>query len=140
MLVSPHNHSLPYLFFPAIRSGTENQPAKKARGDGTGTDGTGGGRDHLAYGCLLRNELLGAEIDELRGPPNGCAEGNRAALGAVQLASAAKAALAYSPPVFRFRAPGHNAEVRGRLFEGPFFPVPAKASDHYLTHNAIQKL
>lgn len=65
----------------------------------------------MAYGCLLRNELLGAQIEELRGPPANCAEGNRAALGAVQLASAAKAAVAYSPPVFRFRAPPNNAEV-----------------------------
>lgn len=113
MFVTVHTLILTIIshFFTAIRSGTENQPAKKARSDGNGSDGTGGGRDHLAYGCLLRNELLGAEIDELRGPPNGCSEGNRAALGAVQLASAAKATLAYSPPVFRFRAPGHNAEV-----------------------------
>lgn len=65
----------------------------------------------MAYGCLLRNELLGAQIEELRGPPATCADGNRAALGAVQLASAAKAAVAYSPPVFRFRAPAHSAEV-----------------------------
>ncbi|XP_063830434.1 fizzy-related protein homolog [Ostrinia nubilalis] len=112
--------------FQAIRSGTENQPAKKARGDGTGTDGTGGGRDHLAYGCLLRNELLGAEIDELRGPP-GCAEGSRAALGAVQLASAAKAALAYSPPVFRFRAPGHNSEENIDPSPYSLSPISAKS-------------
>lgn len=84
----------------------------------------------MAYGCLLRNELLGAQIEELRGPPANCADGNRAALGAVQLASAAKAAVAYSPPVFRFRAPTHSAEVSfcftldfSSLGKYPLFPI-----------------
>ncbi|KAL4714626.1 hypothetical protein ACJJTC_019689 [Scirpophaga incertulas] len=113
--------------FQAIRRGTENQPTKKPRGDGTAGDGTGGGRDHLAYGCLLRNELLGAEIDELRSPLNTCAEGNRAALGAVQLASAAKAALAYSPPVFRFRAPANKSEENIDPSPYSLSPVSAKS-------------
>ncbi|XP_034841220.1 fizzy-related protein homolog [Maniola jurtina] len=112
--------------FQAIRRGTENQPAKKPRSDGS-NDGAGGGRDHLAYGCLLRNELLGAQIEELRGPPTNCAEGNRAALGAVQLASAARAALAYSPPVFRFRAPIHSAEENIDPSPYSLSPVSAKS-------------
>ncbi|XP_026324099.1 fizzy-related protein homolog [Hyposmocoma kahamanoa] len=112
--------------FQAIRRGSENQPAKKARGDGGGNE-TGGSRDHLAYGCLLRNELLGAQIEELRGPPANCADGNRAALGAVQLASAAKAAVAYSPPVFRFRAPAHSAEENIDPSPYSLSPVSAKS-------------
>ncbi|KAJ2946658.1 hypothetical protein O0L34_g12715 [Tuta absoluta] len=115
--------------FQAIRRGQENQPTKKARGDGGGSDSASGGRDHLAYGCLLRNELLGAQIEELRGPPANCADGNRAALGAVQLASAAKAALAYSPPVFRFRAPQHAEE---NIDPSPYSLSPVSAKSQKL--------
>lgn len=113
--------------FQAIRRGTENQPAKKARGDGGGTDGTGGGRDHLAYACLLRNELLGAQIEELRGPPANCSDGNRAAIGTAQHASTVKAAQAYSPPVFKFRAPTCNAEENIDPSPYSLSPVSAKS-------------
>ncbi|XP_050663853.1 fizzy-related protein homolog [Leptidea sinapis] len=112
--------------FQAIRRGTENTPTKKARSDGA-TDTNAGGRDHLAYNCLLRNELLGAQIEELRGPPTPCSEGNRAALGAVQLASATRAALAYSPPVFRFRAPVQNTEENVDPSPYSLSPVSAKS-------------
>ncbi|KAM3966872.1 fizzy and cell division cycle 20 related [Aphomia sociella] len=113
--------------FQAIRRGTENQPAKKARGDGGGSDGTGGGRDHLAYACLLRNELLGAQIEELRGPPANCSDGNRAAIGAAQLSSTTKAAQAYSPPVFKFRAPACNSEENIDPSPYSLSPVSAKS-------------
>lgn len=113
----PSGSSLTSPIFAAIRRGSENQPTKKPRSDGAADGTNGSSRDHLAYDCLLRNELLNAQIEELRGPPANCADGNRAALGAVQLASQARAALAYSPPVFRFRAPPHNAEVSGGFFD-----------------------
>ncbi|KAG7303906.1 Fizzy- protein [Plutella xylostella] len=116
--------------FQAIRRGTENQPAKKPRGDGGGGEGAGGGRDHLAYDCLLRNELLKAQIEELRGPPATCADGGRAALGAVQLASQARAALAYSPPVFRFRAPAFNSEEN--IDPSPYSLSPLSAKSQKL--------
>lgn len=89
----------------AILCGNENQPAKKPRSDGS-NDGAGGGRDHLAYDCLLRNELLDADIEELRTPPTNYADGNKSALGSLQVSPATKC-----KPVFRFRAPVHSAEV-----------------------------
>ncbi|CAF4837207.1 unnamed protein product [Pieris macdunnoughi] len=107
-LVRGNTYNIDNSSFPAIRRGTDNQPAKKPRSDGSGNENASSGRDHLAYGCLLRNELLGAQIEELRGPPAPCSDGNRAALGSVQLPGTAQA---FSPPVFRFRAQPHNAEV-----------------------------
>ncbi|XP_041973757.1 fizzy-related protein homolog [Aricia agestis] len=111
--------------FQAIRRGSENQPAKKARNDGGGNDGSGGGRDHLAYGCLLRNELLGAEIEELRGPPANC-DNNKASLGSSQSASAAMTT-AYSPSVYKFRAPVHKTEENIDPFPYSLSPVSAKS-------------
>ncbi|XP_047525798.1 fizzy-related protein homolog [Pieris napi] len=110
--------------FQAIRRGTDNQPAKKARSDGSGNENASSGRDHLAYGCLLRNELLGAQIEELRGPPAPCSDGNRAALGSVQLPGTAQA---FSPPVFRFRAQPHNAEENIDPSPYSLSPVSAKS-------------
>lgn len=94
------------LFFSAIHRGQENQPAKKARGDGGGDSGSGG-RDQHAYNCLLQNELLGARIEEVRGPSATCADGNKASLGAAQTPKSSPAYL----PVYRFNAHSQNAVV-----------------------------
>lgn len=92
--------------FTAIHRGTENQPTKKARGDGAGDNGTGA-RDQQAYNCLLQNELLGAQIEEVRGPSASCAEGNKASLGTAHTPKSLQAYL----PVYRFNAQSHNAVV-----------------------------
>lgn len=102
----------------------EVQPAKKPRPEGQTTEASGG-RDHLAYSCLLRNEILGARIDELRGPPTN-PEG-RPGLGTAQICSATKLAQAFSPPVFRFRAPGHNAEENIDPCPYSLSPISAKS-------------
>ncbi|KOB70777.1 Fizzy-related protein-like protein, partial [Operophtera brumata] len=72
-----------------INRGTENQPAKKARGD-NGDGNASGGRDQHAYSCLLQNELLGAQNEEVRGPSVTCADNK---MGATPTASAAKNSL-----------------------------------------------
>lgn len=92
-------NSIIKLYFSAIHRGTENQPTKKARGDGGGDNGSGG-RDQHAYNCLLQNELLGARIEEVRGPSATCADGNKASLGATQTPRSSPAYL----PVYRFNA------------------------------------
>ncbi|CAB3221675.1 unnamed protein product [Arctia plantaginis] len=90
--------------FQAIHRGTENQPTKKARGDGGG-DNSSGGRDQHAYNCLLQNELLGARIEEVRGPAATCADGSKASLGAAQNPRSSPAYL----PVYRFNAQSQSA-------------------------------
>ncbi|OWR42679.1 fizzy-related protein homolog [Danaus plexippus] len=107
--------------FQAILCGNENQPAKKPRSDGS-NDGAGGGRDHLAYDCLLRNELLDADIEELRTPPTNYADGNKSALGSLQVSPATKC-----KPVFRFRAPVHSAEENIDPSPYSLSPVSAKS-------------
>lgn len=86
------------VYFTALSRSTENQPAKKSRnGDG---DGSGsGGRDHLAYICLLQNELLGAQNEEVRGPSVTCVDGNKSTMSASPLVSTTRNNL----PVFRFK-------------------------------------
>ena len=95
-----------FFLFLAIHRGTENQPTKKARGDGAGDNGTGA-RDQHAYNCLLQNELLGAQIEEVRGPSASCAEGTKASLGTAQTPKSSQTYL----PVYRFNAQSHNAVV-----------------------------
>ncbi|XP_048006051.1 fizzy-related protein homolog isoform X1 [Leguminivora glycinivorella] len=83
--------------FQAKGKGAENQPPKSQRD--ANSDSPGGGRDYQVYGCLLRNELLGTQIEELRGPPANRTEGNRTALRPV------KDLKGYMPPVYSFSSP-----------------------------------
>ncbi|XP_004928647.1 fizzy-related protein homolog [Bombyx mandarina] len=109
--------------FQALRRGTENQPAKKARNDGGGSDGASGGRDQLAYSCLLQNELLGAQIEEVRNPSATCPDGNKT-IGTVQ--TPGRSSQAYQP-VFRFKAPIHRAEENIDPSPYSLSPISAKS-------------
>ncbi|XP_054266543.1 fizzy-related protein homolog [Macrosteles quadrilineatus] len=59
---SPHNWHTRFSMIPDGRS--MNCSSKKSRDTTAGE----GGRDSLAYNCLLRNELLGANIGAVKGP------------------------------------------------------------------------
>lgn len=106
--------------FAAMRKSADGLPTKKARADG----GEAGARDHLAYGCLLRNELLGAHIEELRTP--GAGGEPRAALGSAPPPCTRRA---YAPPVFTFRAPPHAEE---NIDPSPYSLSPVSAKSQKL--------
>ncbi|KAG6449846.1 fizzy-related protein homolog [Manduca sexta] len=102
---------------------TENQPAKKARSEG-GSDNASGGRDQVAYNCLLQNELLGAQNEEVRSPSATCADGNKGGLGSA-------AAITRSPhpyqPVYRYKARSCRAEENIDPSPYSLSPISAKS-------------
>lgn len=78
--------------------------APKSQDAGNDSPG-GGGPDYQVYGCLLRNELLGTQIEELRGPPANRTDGKRPVL---QPLYSLKECV---PPVYNYGTPVKQLEV-----------------------------
>ncbi|XP_073950897.1 fizzy and cell division cycle 20 related [Choristoneura fumiferana] len=77
--------------------------APKSQDAGNDSPG-GGGPDYQVYGCLLRNELLGTQIEELRGPPANRTDGKRPVL---QPLNSLKGCV---PPVYNYGTPVKQLE------------------------------
>ncbi|XP_026467080.1 fizzy-related protein homolog [Ctenocephalides felis] len=98
--------------------GNENQQPGTANGGNGGAKkirDCDGSRDGLAYGCLLRNELLDADIDDVRMSYDGCddrttssaAQNNANNIGAANGAGGPNGigGAPCGPPLFRYRSP-----------------------------------
>ncbi|XP_026467118.1 fizzy-related protein homolog [Ctenocephalides felis] len=97
-----------------------------------------GSRDGLAYGCLLRNELLDADIDDVRMSYDGCddrtsssaAQNNANNIGAANGAGVANGigGAPCGPPLFRYRSP-QKQDVPGAA---PYSLSPVSAKSQRL--------
>ncbi|XP_077283052.1 fizzy and cell division cycle 20 related [Arctopsyche grandis] len=79
--------------------------------DAAGGTGANGSREPSAYPCLLRNELLGARVLELRPPPDG--------------RGAPQPPVAPSPPVFKYGSPSKQENMDPAAYS--LSPVSAKS-------------